>query len=411
MAEIQPFRAFRYAGARLTNAASLVCPPYDIIPDALREKLYKKNPLNFIRVEHRKGDPKTKYAEAAATWNQWLEQGVLTREADPAIYVYEAIFKSQADGRRLSRLGFFAALKTVPWGQGTFPHEKTLPTHKADRFSLFTTLHAQTSPIQVLFDDKGDKAMGLLKKAVKSAPWISYVDEAGVTHRFWRATDAAVVAGLQKVLKTAPVVIADGHHRYETALEYSRWAKTQKGKAFFPAASYVMALFDPSGDKALEVMPTHRAVPWEKRQFVNLEKWGTLIPVSGLNALRPMILGRKGSSPTEVGVYRKGQYYRYRFDKIPPALKGTPHAKLAVAVLHGGALDGLGKEDFFFTRKPEEAAVQADKLNGWAFFLAPNTVREVLNVATKGKVMPPKSTYFYPKIPSGLVCHSLAGAL
>jgi uncharacterized protein (DUF1015 family) len=411
MAEIQPYRAFRYGDDLLNSVKSLVCPPYDIIPPEMQTALYKKNPLNFIRVEYTKGDKGAKYAEAARTWKEWVDRGILVRESSPAIYVYEAVFKSQADGRRLSRFGFFAALKAVPWGQGVYPHEKTLPTHKADRFSLFTSLRAQTSSIQVLFEDKGNRGMSLLKKAAKAAtPWISFKDEAGVEHRLWRMTEGSAVKSLQGILKTAPVAIADGHHRYETALEYSRWAKSQEG-IMSPASGYVMALFNPSGDPALEILPTHRAIPWEKRSSVKLERWGELIPVSGLNALRPLMLGKKGSSPTEVGVWWKDGFYRYRFASIPAALKGTPHAKLAVAVLHGGALDGLGKEDFFFTRKPEDAVAYAKKNNGWAIFLAPNTVKEVLAVCTAGKVMPPKSTYFYPKIPSGLLSHALAGGL
>jgi uncharacterized protein (DUF1015 family) len=237
---------------------------------------------------------------------------------------------------------------------------------------------------------------------------VAFKDESGVEHRLWRVTDPAALERLRTVLKKAPVVIADGHHRYETAKAYGEWAK---GKNLSPACDYVLALFDPSGDPALEILPTHRSVAKEKSAFVHLEKWGKLIPVSGLKALRPLMLGEEGSSPSEVGLYRMGKYYRYQFTSIPAALKGTTHAKLAVAVLHAGALDGLGKEDFFFTRKPEEAVAHADKNQGWAFFLAPNTVNEVLKVATAGKVMPPKSTYFYPKVPSGMVSHALEGIL
>lgn len=172
-----------------------------------------------------------------------------------------------------------------------------------------------------------------------------------------------------------------------------------------------MAYFNPSTDAGLEVLPTHRSVPWEKRKFVNLAAWGRLVPVAGLPALKGLIDGRKPAGTLEVGVYRAGKYYRYELRKIPPALKNTPHAKLAVAVLHGGALKGLGKEDFFFTRNPAEAVAHSKKTDGWSFFLAPNTVQEVLDVSTAGMVMPPKSTYFYPKIPSGLLSHALKGSL
>jgi uncharacterized protein (DUF1015 family) len=408
MADIRPFRAFRYSDEQLKSLKNLVCPPYDIIPPDMQAALYKKHPLNFIRVEHRRGDPRSKYAEAAAAWKSWREKGVLVRDGAPAFYVYQASFKSQADGRMLSRIGFFASLKVVPWGRGVFPHEKTLPKAKADRFKLFKALRSQTSPIQVLFEDGGSRGRTILLRATRGKPWISFRDEAGVTHRLWRATDRETVETLRSILRRSPVVIADGHHRYETARAYGTWAR---GRGLGPAAGRVMALFNPSGDPALEILPTHRAVSREKRQFVNLERWGRLVPVAGLKALKRLMSGEKGSSPTEVGLYWKGHYYLYRFASIPPALRGTQRAKLAVAVLHAGALDGLGKEDFFFTRKPEEAAAFAAKHDGWAFFLAPNTVAEVLRVAVGGDVMPPKSTYFYPKIPSGLVSHSLSGSL
>jgi uncharacterized protein (DUF1015 family) len=408
MADIRPFRAFRYSDERLKSLKNLVCPPYDIIPPDMQAALHAKHPLNFIHVEHRRGDPRSKYAEAAAAWKSWLKKGVLVRDNVPAVYVYQALFKSQADGRPLSRIGFFASLKVAPWGRGVFPHEKTLPTAKVDRLKLFKALRTQTSPIQVLFEDGGSRGRTILLRATRGEPWVSFRDEAGVTHRLWRATDRETIETLQSVLRRSAVVVADGHHRYETARAFGTWAR---GRGLGPAAGRVMALFNPSGDPALEILPTHRGVSREKRAFVNLERWGRLIPVAGLKALKRMMLGKKGSCPTEVGLYWKGCFYLFRFNSIPASLKGTPRSKLAVAVLHAGALDGLGKEDFFFTRKPEEAVQFAADNDGWAFFLAPNTVAEVLRVAVGGSVMPPKSTYFYPKIPSGLVSHSLAGGL
>lgn len=407
MPDIQPFRAYTYGAAHLKNIQRRVCPPYDVISPAGRAALVKQDPFNFVRVELPEGDADVRYGAAKRIWDNWLDDGVLTRDAAPAFYVYEAAFRSPVDGRPLKRRGVFASLKGVPWGRGVHPHEKTLPTHKADRLSLFKTLRAQTSPIQLLARDASGAIARLIAAQAKGKPWVAFTDEAGVAHRLWRWPLNAAARRLIALFRSSPCAIADGHHRYETSLTYGRWAGAKGG----PAARRVMAFFSSSDDAGLEVLPTHRSVPWSKRRFVNLEKWGTLTPVPGLGALQSLIDGRKPAGTMEVGVFRNGKYYRYTFDKIPAALRGTPHEKLAVAVLHAGALKGLGKEDFFFTRDPREAARDAAKNNGWAFFLAPNTVKEVLDVSTAGLVMPPKSTYFYPKIPSGILSQSLQGAL
>ncbi len=409
MPEIKPFRAYTYGATHQKSIKALVCPPYDVISPDQRETLMNRNPLNFVRVELPTGDPSTRYTAARALWDRWTDQGVLKREANAAFYVYEARFRSPLDGRPLRRRGFFAALKAVPWGQGVYPHEKTLPTHKADRLQLFKALWAQTSPIQLLARDGDGRIDRLIAAHQKGAPWIQFTDEARVAHRFWKWSADAQAEEMARLFQDTPCAIADGHHRYETSLAYGRWAKRKWGAAS-PASAYVMAYFSSSGDAGLEVLPTHRAVSWEKRQFVKLAGWGRLKPVTGLRDLKALMDGKKGPGLREVGVYREGKYFIYQFTKTPPELLKRPHAQLPVACLHAGPLKGLGKEDFFFTRTPEEAVEEAGKHNGWAFLLAPNTVNEVLDVSTAGLVMPPKSTYFYPKIPSGILSHSLHGA-
>ncbi len=409
MPDIKPFRAFVYSDALRKKMNRLVCPPYDVISPSGREALIKQDPLNFVRVELPAGDPATRYRHAARQWADWLDQGVLKRSGTPAFYVYEAAFRSPVDGRPLARRGFFAALKVVPWGRGVFPHEKTLPTAKVDRLHLFKALRAQTSPIQLLVQDPSGRLDRLVRRRAAGDPWVRFKDAAGVTHTLWAWEADADAKTLQTLMAGSPCAIADGHHRYETALAYSQWARKNRPHGP-PASDRVLAYFSSSDDPGLEVLPTHRAVPWEKRRFVQLEKWGTLTRVSGLGAFTDLIDGKKPGA-LEAGVFYKGAFYRYAFAKTPPPLRGTPHERLAVARLHAGPLDGLGKEDFFFTRNPKEAVQRARDTKGWAFFLAPNTVKEVVDVATAGFVMPPKSTYFYPKIPSGIVSHSLEGAL
>jgi uncharacterized protein (DUF1015 family) len=405
--EIRPFRAFHYHPGLKRASARLVCPPYDVISPRERGRLERSHPDNFVRVELPDGTVAARYARAARQWRRWVGRGTLVRDFAPALYLYEAVFRSQVTGRRLSRLGFFTALRVRPWGRGVFPHEKTLPTPKADRLRLFKALRVQTSPIQLLFDDRSGRAARLLRSAARRAPWLSFRGKDGVLHRLWRWDDPSALKQMGKILARSPGVIADGHHRYETSRAYGAWARARRLAG--PAHRYVMAFFSPAADPALEVLPTHRAVGWEKRRFVRLEEWGRLRPLTGAAAVSRLV---RGEGPRGwVGVYREGRWYRYDFTALPRALRGTPHAGLAVARLHAGPLDGLGKEDFFFTRRPEEAAAWARKNRGWAFFLAPNTVREVVRVSTSGRVMPPKSTYFYPKIPSGLVSHALEGAL
>lgn len=406
MPSFHPFRAYNYSAGRRKQLKKLLCPPYDVINETQRQQLLQRHPENFIRLELPEGPGLKRYANAATLFKTWLQKGVLERESQPLFYVYQASFPSQVTGKTLSRWGVFGALEVVPWGEGIFPHEKTLPTPKADRLRLFKALKTQTSPIQVLAEDRRGAGLTLLRAHGKGTPWAQWKDDSGVTHRLWPWAGGAA---LSRWLGKSQMVIADGHHRYETARAYGEWARGRGGKTS-PAASCVMALICSAADPALEILPTHRAVGSEKARFVQLEDWGTFKPLSGLKALRGLMEGRSKEAGG-VGVFREEKFGLYQFSRLPPPLRGTPQAPLAVARLHGGPLDGLGKEDFFFTRRPEEAVAFARRHEGWAFFLPPNSVAEVLRVATSGAVMPPKSTYFYPKIPSGILSMSLQGEL
>ena len=297
MPEIKPFRSFTYAAPHNKRIKQLVCPPYDVISPAGREALVKQDSLNFVRVELPAGDAAARYDDARRLWTDWTHQGVLVRDSRPAFYSYEARFRSPIDGRPLRRRGFFAALKAVPWGQGVFPHEKTLPTAKVDRLRLFKALRVQTSPIQLLARDTDGAIAALVAASMKGAPRVSFTDEAGVSHRLWDWPWNDAAQRLTAFFRRSPCAIADGHHRYETSLAYGRWARA-RGAASAPASDYVMAYFSSSDDPGLEVLPTHRAVPWEKRKFVQLDKWGRLTPVRGLSALRSeeRRVGKEGRS-------------------------------------------------------------------------------------------------------------------
>jgi uncharacterized protein (DUF1015 family) len=405
MADIFPFRGFFYADPAGRDLARLTCPPYDVISPAQRLKLLRRHRDNFVQVELPSGDGLSKYARAAKIWKGWETAGLIRRDDRPAIYAYEAAFRSRFDGRPLVRRGFFAALRVVPWGRGVHPHEKTLPTPKKDRFQLFKSLRVQTSPIQCLFRDRTRRAGRFLRAISRRVPWFRYRDEEGTRHTFWRL-EVQEAAPFQKILKRSPVVIADGHHRYETSRAYSAWAGSRGGRA----ARCVMAYFNPTDDPGLEILPTHRSVGRDKERFVRLERGGTARRIANLRSLLARLHEKSAPRRREVGVAHGNDLFLYRL-AVHPSLRKTPLAELAVASLHAGPLDGLGKEDFFFSRSPEEVLAWARRTRGWAFFLPSSTVEQVVSVAVSGHVMPPKSTYFYPKIPSGLLSHALRGDL
>ncbi|HRY28870.1 MAG TPA: DUF1015 domain-containing protein [Elusimicrobiota bacterium] len=405
MAEIRPFRAFHHHPSVRRELRRLVCPPYDIISSDDQKRLLRKHPENFVRIELPSGRPPGKYRRAAALWRRWVERGFIIRDFSPAFYAYETEFVSRLARRRLRRRGFFAALRLRPWGQGVHPHEKTLSTPKADRFKLFKSMRLQTSPIQCLFWDRSRLATRLLARVARGGAWREFSDTEA-RHRFWRMGDAKTIRQLQKVLAASDVVIADGHHRYETSRAYGAWCRS-RGQAT-ESSRYVMAYFSPTSDAGLEILPTHRAVGADKAHFVNLDQWGKMEPVRDYAHLQRRL---RSSRAAAVGVYREGKYYFYRFTAVPASLRRTPFENSSVALLHTGPLAGLGREDFFFSRRAEEALRWARRSRGWGFILTPSTVEEVMRVALFGLVMPPKSTYFYPKIPSGILGRSLSGPL
>ncbi|HOW28081.1 MAG TPA: DUF1015 domain-containing protein [Elusimicrobiota bacterium] len=399
MPQIRPFRAFRYSDGLRKQLSRLVCPPYDIISAKEQKSLLKRHVGNMVHVELPPGPGLKKYAYAAKVLKRWIASGIFVREKNPAFYFYEATFASLGKpSKTLVRRGFYAALRQVPWGRGVYPHEKTLPTAKADRLRLFKALHVQTSSVQCMFHDPAGAGQKMIDSVCRRRPDWDFSDDKRVRHRVWIVTDPRDIRRITRLMVRRDAVIADGHHRYETMRVYG---KEMGGLA----ARHTMTYFSSAADKGLEVMATHRAVDPSKKQFVQLERWGRLIPIRDYRQW----VKSKSADPRDVCVFLKGKSYVFRFRRIPSGLKGTPAARLAVACLHAGPLDGLGKEDFFFTRDAVEAARWATRCGGWAFFVKPLSVQDIVDVARAGQVLPPKSTYFYPKLPSGLALYPLKG--
>ena len=263
MAEIRPFHGVHYNQSLVKELAAVICPPYDIITPQMQLELYRRSEHNFVRLEfgrelpHDK-DTDNKYTRAAATLGQWLEQGVLITGEKPAIYLHDHYFTYQ--GREYRRRGITCLVKLEEWSKMVVrPHEGTLAEPKGDRLSLLWALQANTSPILALFEDRGGVVSSLL--AAPGKPMMNIKTDSGEGHRLWAITDTEVVEQICRRLAHQPLYIADGHHRYESALAYQRERRTcsSSGSGEEPFDFVMMTLVEFS-DPGLVILPAHRLV-------------------------------------------------------------------------------------------------------------------------------------------------------
>jgi uncharacterized protein (DUF1015 family) len=354
-----------------------VAPPYDVIPEADVAHYQLLSPHNVIRLTR----PGVDYEGAARTLAAWLDEGVL-REDAPSMYVHEV---DLADGR--TRRDLVAALRLEPYERAVvLPHERTHRGPKEDRLALMRATRASLEPLWFVYDGHETGAGEALAEATASAPDARFADSEGLAQRLWAVAAGPLTERLAAALAPMPVLIADGHHRYETTLAYSQEA----GGPADAASRFTLALLTDIRDPGLVVLPTHRVM-----------KAGIAVtggePAGSLAETLGAIKGRVAA-----GVYREG-----RFQVLP--LDG----EVAVVELHRQVIDNLlGKrsaEDYLlYTRDPEEAVGWVDEGIGVsAFFLDAPDLRQVLKLAREGKTLPQKSTYFHPKPPSGMVIHRL----
>ena len=258
MAEIRPFQALRYHQERAGDIASLACPPYDIISPAQREELLARNPYNVVRLELPQGeDP---YGEAGRTLEQWLKDGVLTTDMDPGLYLYEEEFLTQVDhGEQKKLRGLLCRVRLEDFANGVvLPHEETLSKAKEDRFQLMRATHCNFSPIYSLYRDEAHVTRQRMDSLAAGCPPRYEFSDGLVTHRLWVVNDQAAIAALQEDFAGRKLYIADGHHRYETALRYRDACRAEN--RYEPGADYVMMMLADMGDPGLVVFPTHRLV-------------------------------------------------------------------------------------------------------------------------------------------------------
>ncbi|HBK54052.1 MAG TPA: DUF1015 domain-containing protein [Syntrophomonas wolfei] len=430
MADIIPFRGLRYNPEKISNLASVVTPPYDIIDESAQARYYAENPANVIRLElglifPQDSSSNNRYTRAAQYLEKWQEDQTLLAEEKAALYLYQQEFNFR--GEKVVRTGFVCGLKLEPYEKGNIlPHEETLSKPKADRLQLMRATNSNFSSIFGLYSDEQKEAEQLLLAEVKEqAPDINIIDEAGETHKIWVIKNEELIERIVALLADRPVYIADGHHRYETALEYYHEMKEQGLQGY----DYVMATLVNVFDEGLVVLPTHRLVGnipgFKLDAFMN--RLADLFEIElykdkNIGAFMQELESR-GKKHRVFGMYSGKDIFFLELknpeqaSKLLPDNESAAWEKLDVALLDNIILDQLlgindqkrrSQENLAYTRSEEWLMEQIDNRNyQLGFLLNPTRVEEIIAVAQARDKMPQKSTYFYPKLITGLIINKM----
>jgi uncharacterized protein (DUF1015 family) len=388
--EFIPFRGFRYDTTIAGALSDLVCPPYDVIDDGERERLYARSPNNFVRIEFPKDGPDNRYGRAAKDLADWIAQHRLRREDRASFYLHEHEF--EVAGRRLVRRGIFGALRLYPQSEGVvLPHELTFPKAKADRLELLRATRANTSPVFGMFADE-DGLMRSLGEAARTPAGEATIG--AERHRLERIDDAAAVERITASLRSARVYIADGHHRYETALNY---LGEHEGVAASAPERYTLAFLCALDDPGLRIFATHRIVHGADASLESA--------IARSFEASEIDRGALGDIQSGIVVADGGKFRALELlssvdlSALPDAWRTLPVALaeefLVKPVREAGA-------EITYEHDTERAIA-----GGTAILLRAVDPLTLQRVADAGEKMPQKTTYFYPKVPAGLVVRTL----
>jgi len=405
---VRALSGYRYAIGREREISKVVAPPYDQISAEQQELLYALSPGNIVRLSYPRDLGDAKYTAARDTLARWLADGVWEPEERPAIYPYHQTYR--IEGREVTRIGLIALGQVTEYARGeVLPHERTHAGPKEDRLRLLEATGADTGLLFMLVSDPGRELLALSTPA--GAPIAEARDLKGERHRLWRVDDAEAIATVQRLLARARIIIADGHHRYETAVEYARRHPGRDDK--------LMAFFSMEAP-GLTIFPNHRLVHGVpdftlSRLLAAAARWFEAAPLDDPAAFRPS--NRALAVVTAAGAARL-TLRPEAFDAIPwPAGASRAWRELAVSILHEGVLKPFlditdakldAKTHVEYTADRLEAIRLArDGHHQAAFLIAPTTMEELEAVVRGGAVLPQKSTHFYPKLLDGLVFHRL----
>lgn len=415
---VRPFRALRYTPAA-GNIQDLTAPPYDIIYDEWRERLYSRNPYNIIRLiktkdEPGEGEETDKYLRAARYLDSWLDQGILRKEEAPSVSICADTY--EVDGVTHTRYGFIMLIKAEEFGQGIYAHERTLSGPKVDRLHLVMATRANLSQIFGIYSDPDGGMQNIILQGTRNVPDVDFTDEQGIGRRLWIVTAPDIIGAIEERMRNRDVIIADGHHRYETALAYRQLMEPHRRSDDEPF-DYVSMYFSNVDDPGLLILPTHRKAGgmggFDRKRFMAElnERFEVEYPV---RAETPEILERmrEGSAETSVfGIYVGGLFGLIRL-KNPRSPK-----ELDVEILHDLIIEGMlgiSREDIaagkylHFSKSADHVVEDVDTGKDQVGFLL-NGIRpeEMFPRVITGERLPQKSTYFYPKTLSGLVMYRI----
>jgi len=436
VAELRPFRAVRYNQSLVKDLSPVLCPPYDIITPQIEQELYQRSQYNFVRLEHGRELPQdtaldNKDTRSAATLEQWLKEGILLIDEVPAIYLHDHYFTCQ--GREYRRRGMVVCVRLEEWDEMVIrPHEGTLSEPKGDRLSLLWACQANTSPILMLFEDQGQQVSSLLTSQDRSQPIISLSSASGESHWVWAITEPGVVNQICSSLAHQPLYIADGHHRYESALIYQRERHACSPSVSANAAfNFVLTELVDFSDPGLIILPPHRLIRGiskstldglmaKLRSFFEIEE----LPLTISDVWRQVDDLLTGET-NEVRLVLFGLEAEYLFglrlrdlaaaSQMMPYFHCELYKRLDVSIVDHIILEKLlgvssDREEAIlgYSYDKQDAVNKVlDQEYQLVFLLKPIKPELVKAIADVGDRMPRKSTYFYPKLPAGLVFHRL----
>ena len=427
MAEISPFPGMRYNQNKIADLSSVICPPYDVISPEEQQAYYQRSEYNIIRLEHgmvlpEDDETSNKHIRARATFHRWIAENILQADPVPSFYIHEQTFTYQ--NTRKKRRGLMACLRLEPWERKiVFPHESTAHGIKSDRLQLMRACAANFSPLLAIYEDPGFKVGKLLDERTNRRPVID-IDETGDEHKLWIANEPEFVQRISHFMASRPVYIADGHHRYETALAYrDERLKANPSAHSESAFNFVMVTLVSFNDPGLIALPVHRlvrgvspkamtALKRHLESFFDMsslpigkidvpQAYGAISAVLGLEPDKMVLL--KLRDPAAI-------------NKAMPPGHSAEYYKLDVSLIQHLIIDSLylpeGSSKIAYTPDIDYAkqCVQSGDFD-LAFLLSPIPVKTIKTIADSDDKMPGKSTFFYPKLPTGLVINRLDGRL
>jgi uncharacterized protein (DUF1015 family) len=423
MTKIGPFKALVYNQENISDLSQVVCPPYDIISSAQQEHFHALSPYNLIHILLGKDIAgEDKYARAAQYFKEWQKQNVLVEDESPAIYFYSQHYTLK--GEKKTRLGFIALMKLESKNSSVFAHENTRKEPKEDRLRLLKRVRANLSPIFAVFKDEKRIIQRTYARLHNQAPFIEVTDEEKTLHRVWKIRDADTIALMQAGMASENVYIADGHHRYEVACAF-RDEMLKKGKESDSEEgfNYIMTYFTNTDFRGLTILPVHRLVATDvslstAQLETVLSEHFHIEEIKGKGRFF-FLMNKGGCTEHVLGMYRDKRFTLLRLKNIK-TLDKIMHDKpreyrlLDVSIFNHLILkrvlniDIESKDGLKFTQDENECIADVDAYPAHiAFFFNPVKIEQIIAVASQGERMPSKSTYFYPKVISGLLINKL----